>query len=210
MDRAPGYRGREISAMQLWYTTTSPFARKVRIAAAEHGLDEQIALVRVDPWTDQRLRALNPLCKVPTLVLEDGTALAESAVICEWLDSVGVGRRLFPAPGPRRWRALCLQGLADGAMTATGRLFAEERRPEGERAGPMAARFTAARDAVLDRLDAEELQLEPEIGEIAVAALLAYLDFRWPERPWRDGRPRLSAWMDRMAHRPSMLATEHR
>jgi glutathione S-transferase len=195
--------------MELWYTTTSPFARKVRIAAAELGWDDRIRLVRVDPWTDERLRALNPLAKVPTLVLDDGTALPESALICEWLDALGAGRRLMPSDGARRWRALRLQALADGAMTAVGRLFADERHPESERASGMMARFAAARDAVLDGLEQESLQAEPEIGEIAVAALLGYLDFRWPERHWRDGRPRLSAWMDGMAARPSLIATRH-
>jgi glutathione S-transferase len=195
--------------MELWYTTTSPFVRKVRIAAAELGLDGRIGLVRVDPWRDERLRALNPLCKVPTLVLDDGTALFESAVICEWLDSVGAARRLIPPAGPPRWAALRLQGVADGAMTAAGRLFADERRPATERAGAMMARFAAARDAALDWLEEQPLLAEPEIGEIAVAALLGYLDFRWPERDWRASRPRLASWMEGMAARPSMVSTRH-
>lgn len=195
--------------MELWYTTTSPFARKVRITAAELGLATQMTLVRVDPWTDECLRMLNPLCKVPTLVLEDGTALPESAVICDWLDSLGRERKLIPVESPERWRALRLQGIADGAMTAAGRLFADERRAENERASAMMVRFATARDAVLDQLEGEALQAEPGIGEIAVAALLGYLDFRWPDRSWRDNRPRLSAWMKTMADRPSMIATRH-
>jgi glutathione S-transferase len=69
--------------MQLWYAPTSPFARKVRIAAHELGLAYRIGLIKADPWTDKRLRALNPLAKVPTLVLDDGRALYESALICQ-------------------------------------------------------------------------------------------------------------------------------
>jgi len=196
--------------MDLWYTTTSPFARKVRIAAAELGLDDRITLVRVDPWTDDRLRRLNPLCKVPTLVLDDGAVLFESAIICEWLDTLGATRRLIPAHGAERWQALRLQGVADGAMTAAGRLFADERRPADERAEPVMARLAAARDAALDWLERQPLRIDLEIGEVAVAACLGYLDFRWPDRCWRETRPRLSSWMAAIDSRPSIAATRHR
>jgi glutathione S-transferase len=195
--------------MELWYTTTSPFVRKVRIAAVELGLDARIALVGVDPWTDERLRALNPLCKVPTLIAEDGTVLFESAVICEWLDSVGSSRRLIPADGPSRWTSLRLQGVADGAMTVAGRLFADERRSTAERSAPMTARFVSARDAALDWLEDQPLQSVPEIGEIAVAALLGYLDFLWPDRGWRGSRPQLASWLEMIEERPSMISTRH-
>lgn len=195
--------------MELWYTTTSPFARKVRVAAAELGLADRLALVRVDPWTDPRLRALNPLAKVPTLVRDDGGVLFESAVICEWLDSLGDRPRLFPPSGPDRWRALLIQGLADGAMTAAGRLFAAERSPAAERSDRMMARFAEARDAVLDRLEREELEDRPGIGEIAAASLLGYLDFRWPDRDWRGPRPRLAAWFRHFGARASMIGSVH-
>jgi glutathione S-transferase len=195
--------------MELWYTTTSPFARKVRIAAAELGVADQITLVRVDPWTDGRLRKLNPLAKVPTLVLDDGTALPESTLICEWLDRHSAARKLFPSKGPERWRALRLQGIADGAMTAVGRLFADERRSERARTETMLQRFAAARDAVLDALEHEDLNAELQIGEIAIAALLGYLDFRWPDREWRSTRPRLAAWAQQTSERPSIVSTMH-
>ncbi len=79
---------------QLWYAPTSPFARKVRIAAHELGLADALELVEVNPWTDARLRALNPLAKVPTLVLASGDALYEPGVICDYLDAAGAERRL--------------------------------------------------------------------------------------------------------------------
>ncbi len=194
--------------MDLWYAPTSPFARKVRIAAAELGLADRIVLVETDPWTNHRLRLINPLAKVPTLVLDDGDVLFESAVICDYLDAAE--RRLFPADGATRWQTLMLQGLADGAMAAVGRLFAEERKPASERSDAMLARFSVARDATLDRLDREMLQYEPLIGEIAVAALIGYLDFRWPDRDWRGGRPTLARWFERFRERPSMTSTRHR
>jgi glutathione S-transferase len=170
---------------------------------------DQITLVRVDPWTDGRLRKLNPLAKVPTLVLDEGTALPESTLICEWLDRQSAARKLFPSQGPERWRALRLQGIADGAMTAVGRLFADERRSERARTETMLQRFAAARDAVLDALEHEDLNAELQIGEIAIAALLGYLDFRWPDREWRSTRPRLAAWAQQTSERPSIVSTMH-
>lgn len=195
--------------MRLWYAPTSPFARKVRIAAAELGLADRIALRVTDPWTDAGLRALNPLAKVPTLELDDGSILYESVVICDYLDALGGERRLFPADGAARWRTLVLQGLADGAMTAMGRLFADERRPAGERSDAMLSRFAAARDAALDTLEHDRPGDTPLIGDIAAAAFLGYLDFRWPDRDWRAGRPSLAAWFDVFADRPSMTGTRH-
>lgn len=195
--------------MQLWYAPTSPFARKTRIAVAELGLAGQVELIEVNPWTDARLRALNPLAKVPTLVTAQGEVLYESGVICDWLDSLGP-RRLFPEEGPARWRALLLQGLADGAATAVGRLFADERRAPGERSEQMLARFRSARDSALQALE-QDLPAAgpPTIGEISVAAFLTYLDFRWPERDWRGTYPRLAGWLAELETRPSLVTTAY-
>ncbi|WNG20640.1 glutathione S-transferase family protein [Cystobacter fuscus] len=197
--------------MELWYAPTSPFARKVRIATHELGLADRIRLVEVDPWTDVRLRTLNPLAKVPTLVLESGEVLYESGVLCEYLDSLTPEPHLFPAAGPQRWRALLLQGLADGASTVASRLFADERRPANQRAEAMLARFTQAIDAALRALESQALRTDSlTIGEVSVAALLGSLDFRWPERDWRAPCPRLAAWFQQLDARPSMRDTRHR
>lgn len=196
--------------MQLWYAPTSPFARKVRIAACELDLSD-IELVEVNPWTDQGLRTINPLSKVPTLVLDNGAALFESAVICDYLDALGPRRRLHPGDGPERWRALLLQGLADGASTAAGRLYADEHRPDTERSDLMMRRFALAIETALDALEARTaLHDLPTIGEISVAAFLGYLSFRWPGRDWRNGRPGVAAWFERFSRRPSMTSTPHR
>jgi glutathione S-transferase len=196
--------------MQLWYAPTSPFARKARIAAHELGFDAKLELVEVNPWIDERLRALNPLCKIPTLVLDDGGVLYESAVICDYLDELSGCRRLFPAAGAARCRALLLQGLADGACSAAGRLFADENRPANERSQTLLARFKATLDATLDRLESDTPDVgDPTIGEISLAALLGYLDFRWKHRDWRRGRPKLAAWFAAFEQRPSMQATRH-
>lgn len=194
-------------SLQLWYAPTSPFARKVRVAAFELGV--ALDLVEVDPWTDDRLRALNPLAKVPTLVLPDGEVVWESGLIVERLDGM-MGGRLFPDPGPNRWKALALQGLADGASAAAGRLFAEQRKPPDQRSEMLSERFRQALNASLDRLESEDFPDSPTVGEITVACFLGYLDFRWPGQSWSDKRPRLAAWYREFATRPSMRSTEHR
>jgi len=202
--------------MKLWYAPTSPFARKVRIAAHELGLANRIGLLKVDPWTDARLRALNPLAKVPTLELPDGSALYESSLICEYLDAQRLdvrpeSPRLFPAPGPARWHTLLRQGLADGAAAAAGRLFAERRKPDGERVPGMEERFQQAIDAALDALEKDPPAFgDPLIGDIAAAAFIGYLDFRFPGTGWRATRLKLSAWFDVFNARPSMTETAHR
>jgi len=195
--------------MELWYTPTSPFARKVRVAAHELGLQSGLRLVETNPWSDANLRALNPLAKVPTLVLDDGDVLWESGLIAERLEALGRSHRLFPAAGPQRWRALSLQALADGACTAAGRLFADENRPVNERSEAMLVRFAETIKATLDYLERTALVDPPTIGEISIAVLLGYLDFRWPNRDWRAQRPGLAAWYGRFAARPAMLQTAH-
>ena len=196
--------------MELWYAPTSPFARKVRVAAYELGVAEAIRLIEVDPWTDQRLRDLNPLAKVPTLRLDDGEIVWESGLIAERLDALSGAFALFPPPGPERWRALSLQALADGACTAAGRLFSDERRPSHERSEFMLARFRQTIDASLEYLETAELRSCVTIGEISAAVLMGYLDFRWPNGDWRTNRPSLAAWFNDFARRPSMSRTAHR
>lgn len=193
---------------RLYYAPTSPFARKVRLAVRELGLASQVEEIQTDPWTDDRLRALNPLAKVPTLVADDGEVFYESGLICDYLAERAGDRTLFPSSGQARWHALRLQGLADGACTAAGRLFADERRPADQRSASMMARLALAVDASLDALEPADLDLAaPTIGELSAFVLLDYLDFRWPQRDWRRDRPRLCDWHAELAQRPACRAT---
>ncbi|XXT17107.1 glutathione S-transferase N-terminal domain-containing protein [Sorangium sp. So ce429] len=197
--------------MKLFYAPTSPFARKVRVTAHELQLGDRIELVLVNPWSDAELRSLNPLAKVPTLVRDDGRVLFESTLICEYLDHVAAGR-LYPAPGEARWSALLRQGIADGISAAAGRLFADEHRQANERSCSVMQRQAAAIEAGLDRLERDAGALSREladIGAVSVACALGYLDFRWPERAWRDGRIELARWFDVAGQRQSMVATQH-
>ena len=106
--------------MQLIYAAASPFARKVRVLAAETGLLDRIELLdtAVMPTTlNERVNALNPLGKIPVLLTDDDEALYDSRVICEYLDTLHAGAKLLPS-GAARWQVLRLAALADGLMDA--------------------------------------------------------------------------------------------
>jgi glutathione S-transferase len=105
--------------MRLHSTITSPYARKVWVVAHETGLISRIERVATNPHADEYLRDDNPLCRVPTLVLADGFVLFDSPVICEYLDSLHTGRKLFPPCGSERWSALRLHALGDGMLDAS-------------------------------------------------------------------------------------------
>jgi glutathione S-transferase len=193
--------------MKLFYAPRSPFARKPRIVLHEVGLARGIDLVVVDPWKDDTLRENNPLCKVPTLILDDGSALYDSCVICEYLDELADGT-IFPKTSVDRWDALRRQALGDGLAEAVIRRHVEQLDAPSERAAAVIRRQEAAIDAAIGALDAAPSQGERfDIGDIAVLAALAYLVFRSPEIAWRERFPRAALWLDRSSRRPSAIAT---
>lgn len=196
--------------MKLRYSTTSPYVRKVVVTAAETGLSERIELVPTnpsDPRTD--LPRDNPLGKVPALITDDGATLFDSPVICEYLDGLHAGEKLFPPSGPERWKALRQQALADGVLDAAVLCVMEGRRPEGLRSRDWVERQKGKIARALDALEgeAEDLSDEATIGTVTIGCGLGYLDFRCAEDGWRAGRPKLTAWYERFQKRPSMVAT---
>jgi glutathione S-transferase len=198
--------------MKLFYSPTSPYVRKVVVCAEEAGLQAAIERVpaTVTPVTDSPdVAAANPLAKVPTLVLDDGTALFDSRVIVEYLDHRS-GGRLLPPAGPDRWRVLRDQATADG-MTDAALMARYERalRPEALRWPEWDEGQIGKVRRALDELERgfQPSPGPPNAGDIAVACALGYLDFRFPELAWRDGRPRLTAFDTAMAARPSMQAS---
>ncbi len=197
--------------MILRYSPSSPFARKVWVAAIETGLDGRIEGIASHPWkAPDELKALNPLGKVPTLVTDDGTSLYDSPVICEYLDGLHDGPRLLPPGGEARWRALVLQALGDGIADAAvlWRVEQTQRQTLGQNPEWVERQRSAIRRGV-DQLEAAagDLAGPLTIGSIAAACALGYLDFRHAALEWRDRRPRLAAWEARFAARPSMRAT---
>ena len=195
--------------MKLHYSPASPYARKAVMVAIECGVDRQLDIVTtsVAPHTPNLdLAPRNPLMKVPTLERDDGTSLYDSAVICEYLDSLG-GGRVFPASGEARWQSLRRHALADGVMDAAILLRYETTlRPEALRWPAWIAGQHAKIDNALDAFEAEvdTFPAAFEIGQIGLVAALGYLDFRFASHLWRPNRPRLDAWFAGIAHRESV------
>ncbi|HEY5720170.1 MAG TPA: glutathione S-transferase N-terminal domain-containing protein [Gammaproteobacteria bacterium] len=196
--------------MLLRYSPTSPYVRKVTASAHELGLFERLELLPTNSWDPASdLPESNPLGKVPTLVLEGGEILYDSPVICEYLDHLG-GGRLFPAPGPARWAALRDQALGDGLLDAAVLLFIERaRRPQEERSAWWQQLQLDTVNRALDTLEerAGSFAGLADIGQLTAAVALGYVDFRFAEMEWREGRPQLAAWYAEAAARPALQAT---
>ncbi len=183
--------------MTLHWSPRSPYVRKVMIVAHELGLAERIATVRtvVGGTEPQRtLMALNPLGKIPTLETAEGDVLYDSAVICEYLNGLA-GGRLFPSDG--RMVTLRRLALGDGMLDIAVALIGESRRPVERQSPPHIALWRAKLAACVDALEAEAEALQSarfDIGHVAIGVALGYLDFRFADLAWREGRSRLAAW----------------
>lgn len=197
--------------MKLYFSPTSPYARKVRISAHELGLSEKIELISIalSPISPHdALRSSNPLGKLPALIRDDGEALYDSPVICEYLDSLAGGTRIFPAAGAARWTALRRQALADGILDAAVLTRYEEAlRPKELRWQQWVDGQWLKMRTGLDALERENLDGALDIGAISIACALGYLDFRFASEGWRTSRPRLAAWAAAIGKRPSLATT---
>jgi glutathione S-transferase len=198
--------------MKLHWSPRSPFVRKVMIVAHELGLTDRLTSVRTVAATTKPHLALmedNPLSKIPTLVLDDGTVLYDSRVICEYLDGLHGGHMFFPADIKARMAALRRQALGDGALD-----FLLLLRNERERAHPSdvhLSAYTTKKQSVLKALDDEAADLAStpfNIGHVAIGTALSYLDFRYANEDWRTPHPRIAEWHKQFAARPSVRATE--
>jgi glutathione S-transferase len=199
--------------MKLYYTPTSPFVRKVLVTAQELGLGDRIETVLLRPspvQTDPTLSRENPLSKIPALVRDDGASLYDSVVICEYLDALAGGGRVIPAVSAARWDALRTQALADGVLDAAILVFYErQHRPKELHWDAWLQGQTQKALQGLDALDALAPTFgdAPDIGQIAAACAVGWLEFRAPFGDLRAARPALFAWYDRFAARPAMRAT---
>jgi glutathione S-transferase len=201
-------------SMKLLWSSRSPFARKVMVAAHEVGVAARIATQRVVVSANKpsaEVMALNPLNKIPTLVLQDGTPLYDSRVICEFLDSLHDGPKLLPPDGAARWLALQRQAFGDGLLDVLILRLAEQNRPRELQSESHLAAYRLKVTSALDRIETEGLATaeRPDVGHISIGCALGYLDFRFAPDNWRTGRRNLSAWYADFARRPSMRATEH-
>jgi glutathione S-transferase len=199
--------------VKLYWSSRSPFVRKVMVFAHECGLAPQLQLERTLVAMNNPNRGLlktNPTGKIPTLELDDGSVLYDSTVICEYLDSVQQGPRLFPAAGQARWTALRRHALGNN-LTDNLMLWRNELlRPAAQQSPETLAAFDLKVRNALDALEsqAEALARDPlSIGHIAIAVALSYIDFRFAALGWREGHDHLARWYQAYAERPAMRET---
>ncbi|MGB7336788.1 MAG: glutathione S-transferase [Salaquimonas sp.] len=201
--------------MKLWYSPASPFVRKCLIVAHERDLASQIELQDaaanvVKP--DARIVASNPTGKIPTMVLDDGRVLFDSRVICDYLDSIHDGKKLTPRSGPKRYEVMTLEALGDGIMdAAVNNRYETALRPAEYQWKAWSDGQMGKVNAALDQIEEKWLKSlgrVPNMGSIAVAAALGYLEFRYPDLKWRKNRKGLSRWFKRFSERPSFQASK--
>jgi glutathione S-transferase len=198
--------------MILHWSPRSPYVRKVMIAIHETGLRDRIRTVRtvVGGTTPHReLIRINPLGKIPTLELEDGTALYDSPVIIEYLDTLHDGEKLYPAAWPQRLAALRRHALGQGMLDTALPLMAEAFRPHDRQSEPHKDLWRSKLAACVDALEDEAEALAAsafDVGHLSIGVALGYLDFRFAAMDWRDGHPGVAAWHRTFDERPSVRA----
>ena len=184
--------------MILRSAPASPFGRKTKIAAAILGL--AVTVVEADTMSPtDSLRRENPLGKIPTLVLDDGTTLFDSRVIVAYLDAVAGGGHLIPTETGPRFAALRLEALADGIAEAALLQVYEGRWRDASRHDAAWMEHQAGKVARgLAALEGDPPGGPVTVGHVALACALGYLDLRF-DRLWRDGHPGLAVWLDGFA-----------
>ena len=200
--------------MKLFYSPVHSFIHKSVVVAQDVGVWDQIEPVAVYPReAGYSIASINPLSKVPTLALEDGTILMGSQTIAEYLDSISAnGVHVYPPPGPARWDALARLALADIFFDVTVRMT-QERLLDVPGQHVIQWNWPKLMRS-LDRMNADAKTLDAfDIGCIGTLQALTYFERQcamdWPppavkDYDWRDGRPNLSAWFEDAIQRPSV------
>ncbi|MFY0615489.1 MAG: glutathione S-transferase N-terminal domain-containing protein [Hyphomicrobiaceae bacterium] len=202
--------------MKLFWSTRSPFVRFVMVVAHEKGIADQIETEQVvvaAAKPNATVMAHNPLNKLPTLVLDDGSALFDSRVIAEYFDETGTGARLLPTSGAARRDVLRQMALGIGVLDLLVGWLAEHRKPAAEQDTAFNAAMCLKFAAALDVLEDEAAGLSArdfDMAHAAIGAALGYADFRYDDIAWRDDRPALATFHDVVAARASFQATGHR
>jgi glutathione S-transferase len=198
--------------MKLHWSPRSPYVRKVMIAAHEMGLQDRLDCVRTVVGGTKphlELMRINPLGKIPTLELEDGTVVYDSFVVIACLDTLHAGANLIPAGGPAWLTALRRHALGNGMLDVALAALGERFRPAERQSEPHLALWHLKLRTCVDALEQEAEALARDrfdIGHLAIGVALAYLDFRFDVEKWRDGHPALAAWHATFNARPSVVA----
>lgn len=200
--------------MKLFWSSRSPFARKVMVLAHELSLGDQLTLIRVAVGSillDENLMKHNPLNRIPTLIFDDGSALFDSRAICDYLVQFADTHELTCADHASRIADERRQSLGDGIMEQSVLTLGERKRPVQQFSPAHEAAYRLKTARTLDLLEGEAEQLVAltgvTIGSVAIAVALSHLDFRFNEENWRGTRPRLSDWHASMTERSSMKLT---
>ena len=198
--------------MKLIGSLTSPYVRKVRAVLAEKKIEYEFELD--SPWVPEtRVSSINPLGKIPALVLDDETVLFDSRVIVEYLDNVAPNNKLMPAPNRERTEVKRWEALADGICDAAALVFLERKRPAKQQD---AAWITRQEEKIAHALEymAEELGENAwcmgnhfSLADIATACALGYLAFRFPEINWSESHPNLARLNAKLLLRPTLADT---
>ena len=202
--------------MKLLGSNTSPYVRKVRVVLAEKKLD--VDFVTEDVWSAQTTIAdVNPLGKVPCLIMEGGEALFDSRVIVEYLDTLSPVGKLIPSTGRERAEIKTWEALSDGLLDAAilARLEATwGGRTESERSQAWIDRQMVKIDAAVKAMS-RGLGDKPfcagihlSLADISVGCALAYLDFRFAQIDWRGAYPNLLKLQDKLMQRTSFIDTQ--
>jgi len=196
--------------MKLTFSPASPFARKVRIAAIELGLIDQIEMVPTSVAPGQPNDAyskITPVKKLPVLILDNGDVILDSYVITEYLDELAGGGRLIPASGEARWKVKSDHSLSQGMLDSMLLCRYEKMvRPEPLRWQAWADDHWNRAWAGMARFEAntEALSRPFDIAQIALTCVLGYADFRFADCGWRKAYPKLDAFHEKMLARPSV------
>lgn len=197
--------------MKLVIARPSPFARKARIALLEKALPHAVQID--NPWVEAAVGKMNPLGKVPALILDDGRVITDSSVIVEYLETLDAPPALIPRDPALRIAHRQIEAYADGICDAVVLIVLERARPQARRSADWIARQGAKIPAALAELERELGSADCftahgfGLAEIAAGCALGYLDLRYPELDWRRDAPALAALDARLALRPSFAAT---
>ena len=190
--------------MKLIISTTSPYSRKCRVMVHELGLADEVEELESHPFDDDpALIQANPLGRVQCLVLDDGQAFTESALIADYLcERAG-------EPWPRDWTDRRLEALGNGLLDLTVARRVEMVRDEGIQSDFWSQRRERGIMRAIDEIETLIGHLDAPLaqGPLTMAVALSYMDFRYPESDWRSGRPHLAALLEAWEARPSFKAT---
>ncbi len=198
--------------MKLYWSPRSPYARKVMVFAHETGLAGRIEPIRTPvsmTAPNRELMRVNPIGKIPTLITDEGQILFDSAVICEYLDGLHGGTKLFPQP-PLRWQSLRWHALGNNLLDNLVPWRNERLRPLPQQSPETLAAYETKVRSALSALDAEAALLTAaavSIGHVALGVALGYLDFRFADLGWRQGHDRIAGWYETFSQRASIRDT---